>query len=205
VKKKIPVPTVKRLLMYLHTLENFVQRGKEYVSSQELAQMLEITDTQVRKDLAFFENIGKRGKGYSIKSMIKKIKRMFGLTKRTNVIIVGIGNLGTALLASNLLRDRGFNIIAGFDSDIKKIYKDCCGIRILLDREIQKTVRDKGVKIAILTTPGSVAQEVADKLYNAGIRGILNFTPVKLNLPSNCIVHNVDFSVELEFLKFFVK
>ncbi len=204
-KRKKPVPTVKRLLMYLHALENFVEEGKEYISSREIAQILEITDTQVRKDLAFFGNIGKRGKGYSVNAMIKKIKKDFGLTKGVNVIIVGIGNLGTALLASDLLRKRKFKIVAGFDSDMRKVCKDCCGIGIHPDSEITTIVKDTGVKIAILTTPGEVAQEVSEKLYNAGIKGILNFTPVKLNLPSDCVIHNVDFTVELEFLKYFIE
>jgi len=204
-KRKKPVPTVRRLLMYLHTLEKFVEEGKEYISSKEIANILDITDTQVRKDLAFFGNIGKRGKGYSIRDMMRKIKRDFGLTKGINVIIVGIGNLGTALLASNLLRKRGFNIIVGFDSDMRKVCKDCCGVNIHPDNEIPAIVKKTNVKIAILTTPGGVAQGVSERLYNAGIKGILNFTPTKINLPSDCVIHNVDFTVELEFLMYFVK
>ncbi len=204
-KREKPVPTVRRLITYLHTLERLEEEGKEYISSQEIADMLDITDTQVRKDLAFFGNIGKRGKGYSIKDMIKKIRRDFGLAKSVKVVIVGIGNLGTALLASNLLRKRGFNIVAGFDSDMKKVCKDCCGVSIHPDSKIPSIVKKTGVKIAILTTPGEVAREVSEKLYNAGIKGILNFTPVKISLPSDCIVHKVDFTVELEFLKYFVK
>lgn len=201
---RLPQPTVKRFSLYLHTLEALDKKGITHISSVGMSELLEIPDTQIRKDLSFIGKTGKRGKGYPVAELMSILREILFLKSFIPVILVGVGNLGTALLASKLLRKRGFRIVGAFDSDLRKIGKRLCYINIMDDSEIPNIVKEYNVKIAVLTTPGEIAQSVADNLCKAGIKGILNFTPENLNVPTEIKVHNVDYTTELEFLNYLV-
>ena len=201
---KLPPPTVKRLSLYLRTFEGLYHRGVTHISSKGLSEILEIPDTQIRKDLSFIGKTGRRGKGYPVKDLIQRIREILGLRSFIPIILVGVGNLGTALLASKLMKQRGFRIIGAFDVDVSKIGKKFCDVRIQDDSKIPDFVKEYGIKLAILTTPGETAQHTAEILVSAGIKGILNFTPENLSVPNNVKVHNVDFTIEMEFLNYLV-
>ena len=203
-KNSLPPPTVKRLSLYLRSLESLDHKGISHVSSQGLSEILEIPDTQIRKDLSFLGKTGRRGKGYPVKQLIQRIREILSLKTYIPIIIVGVGNLGSALLASKLLKQRGFRIVGAFDVDVSKIGKRYCDVRIYDDSKIKEFVEEYGIKMAILTVPGEAAQQAAEQLISAGIRGILNFTPENISVPSNVKVHNVDFTIEMEFLNYLV-
>ena len=201
---RIPPATVKRLCFYLHLLERLKKEGKEYVSSKELAERLDLTDTQVRRDLVYFGKMGKRGMGYEIEKLIKELRKILKIEKPRRAILIGAGNLGTALLASPFFRKR-VEIVAAFDADINKVGRRIHGVPVYSDCEISRVVREMGIKIAILTTPPDVAPDIAGILINAGIQGILNFTPASIKSPPGVFVHDVDLTMELEYLSFFVE
>ena len=203
-KNRLPLPTVKRLSLYLRAFEELDHRGITHISSKGLSEILEIPDTQIRKDLSFIGKTGRRGKGYPVRDLIQRIREILGLKSYIPIILVGVGNLGSALLASNLLKHRGFRIVGAFDVDVSKIGKKFCDVRIQDDSKIPEFVKEYGIKLAILTTPGEAAQHTAEILVSAGISGILNFTPENLSVPPYVKVHNVDFTIEMEFLNYLV-
>jgi len=201
---RIPPATVKRLCFYLHLLERLREEGKEYVSSRELAYRLGLTDTQVRRDLVYFGKMGKRGMGYEIEKLIKELKKILKIEKPRRAILVGVGNLGTALLGSPFFRER-VEIVAAFDADINKIGRKIHGVPVYSDSEIPRVGREMKVKIAILATPPEAVHVIAPVLIKSGIQGILNFTPATIKTPPGVFVHDVDLTMELEYLSFFVE
>ncbi|MBU1026698.1 MAG: redox-sensing transcriptional repressor Rex [Candidatus Margulisbacteria bacterium] len=203
-RKGIPEKTVQRLLLYYRYLFFLLQQGAKNISSKSLADLLEIKDSQVRKDLSYFGQLGKRGSGYDVLALRDKIANILGIDKETNVCIVGMGNLGSALAAYKGFLALGFRIIAVFDNSKQKFGHKIKGYQCYDINQISKIIEENDIKIAILTVPAEAAQETAIKLEKAGIKAILNFTPVKLSLSKRTKISNVDLALELKTLSFFM-
>lgn len=202
-KKSIPEKTIQRLLLYHRCLYFLLQQGTQNISSRSLANLLEIRDSQVRKDLSYFGKLGKRGAGYNVLALHNKISKILELEKETNVCIVGMGSLGSALASYKGFATLGFNIKAIFDNSPQKIGHRLRGHTCDSIAKINKSIKINRIKIAILTVPAEAAQEIARLLEKSGIKAILNFTPVKLSLSKNIKVCNIDLARELKTISFF--
>jgi len=203
-KIRVPKESVKRLSLYLRNLNYLVKEGVEIVSSDELAQNIYVSAAQVRKDLSYFGDFGTRGVGYNVRSLISEIESVLGLSKEWQVALIGVGRLGSALLNYPGFKEFGFRISVIFDSNPKKVGKVYSDIKIEDFSQIERTIKKKKIKIAIITTPALAAQEIADKLVKAGIKIILNFSPRYLNIPENVKIRTVDIAAELESLVYYL-
>ena len=201
-KLKIPVTTVNRLSLYLRVFSQIEAAGKVTVSSRELAELSGINPAQVRKDLAYFGQFGRRGVGYAVAELKKQIRSILGLDRDWNVAILGVGHLGTALLMYRGLASLNFNVVAAFDSDPDKVGWELEGVRIDDIADLQKVAREKKVEIGVLAVPGAAAQEVAEALVRAKVPAILNFAPAQLQVGPGTLVRQVDFASELEALTY---
>ncbi|MBJ43858.1 MAG: redox-sensing transcriptional repressor Rex [Planctomycetaceae bacterium] len=200
----VPQAVVSRLSLYLRELQHLVREGHETTSSTRLGRLLGFTDAQVRKDLAYFGQFGHPGVGYRTLELITAIKRILGTDKSWPVALVGIGNLGRALIGYRGFHQQGFQIVAAFDADPQKLESDFDGIPVYAMDELPGVVQEFGIRLAALAVPNTAAQEVADQLVAAGLRGILNFAPVTLSLPADVQIVAVDLAIELEQLTFAV-
>ena len=202
--KKISELTISRLFIYLREVTELFRLKIKTISSAELGERTSFSDAQVRKDFGYFGQFGVSGAGYNIEELKKALEKILGKDKTFNVAIVGVGHLGSALLAYTGFRKHGLEIVAAFDVDIRKIGKELEGIKIKAIEDIKKEVKKKDIVLSIVTVPATEAQEVADLLVSAGIRGVLNFAPVSLDLPQQVKVKNVDVLRNLEMLSYFV-
>ena len=198
----IPNPAVRRLSLYLRQLEAFKRKDRRTISSKQLGESLNLTDAQVRKDLAYFGQFGHPGIGYRVDDLIAQVKRILGTDKTWNVLLVGAGNLGRALMAYKGFDQKGFRLVAVFDADPSKIGKKHGAFPIQPLGELARTVQDKQIRLAIMAVPADVAQDVADQLVAAGVRGLLNFAPVSITVPPDVALNAVDLAVQLEQLSF---
>ena len=173
-------------------------------SSHQLAEALGLSAAQVRKDLGYLGQFGRPGVGYYVPDMVKRLRKVFGTDKVWDLAVVGVGSLGRALLRYKGFLKRGFRPVAAFDIAKSKIGKRFGGITVQPMSQLESTIRDKQIKLAILSVPAAVAKEVAEKLVDAGIKGILNFAPVNLSLPEQIAVVPVDLAVQLEQLSYMV-
>ncbi len=199
---KIPEATVTRLSIYSRFLKRLDKKGITTVSSGEIAEGVGVSPAQVRKDLAYFGEFGTRGVGYNVKDLIRYTVKILGLTEPWDLILVGAGNMGSALVTYREFKDRGFNIVAVFDNDLTKIGKRIADIVVQPLEEMPEVIKEKDVRIGIIAVPARAAQEVADFFVKNGIQGILNFAPITLSVPKDVEVRNVDLSVKLEILTF---
>jgi redox-sensing transcriptional repressor len=200
--KKISESTVGRLSLYLRQLGELEEAGQLTLSSEELARRCGTTAAQVRKDLSFFGTFGKRGLGYAVPELIAALRGILGLERRWKVALVGAGKIGLALLGYADFRRQGFFIEAVFDSDPAKAGQRRQGLAVRPDAELEAALREEGIDIVILAVPGEAAQAVVDRVVAAGVRAILNFAPVKLNVPAGVALKNVNMAVELEGLSY---
>ena len=200
---KVPDVAIQRLSIYLRALRKLEEN--RILSSLELAKLIGTSDGQVRKDLAYFGGFGIPGQGYQVKKLRREITRILGLDRTWKVALVGVGKLGSALLAYPGLRQSGFLIIAVFDNDPAKIGKVREGLRIQSSETIPRILSQEEIKIGIITTPAEATQEVANKLIQGGIKGILNFAPVRIVHSPEVKLKNVDLSTDLETLSYFLK
>ena len=201
----VPAPAVRRLSLYLRCLDNLCRDDRGTVSSRQLGDALKLTDAQVRKDLACFGQFGQPGVGYQVDELIKRIREILGTDRMWNVLLVGAGHLGMALSAHRGFARRGFRLVAVFDNDRAKIgnpIPNVRDVRIQPIEEVDKTVRDKDIRLAIIAVPAEAAQDIAQRLVSAGVRGLLNFAPVSLDVDSQVPVTAVDLGVQLEQLSF---
>ncbi|MDR2068914.1 MAG: redox-sensing transcriptional repressor Rex [Spirochaetaceae bacterium] len=188
------VPSIRRLPSYLHTIRQYQHEGGEFISGTLIAQELNLEPIQVRKDLAITGIIGKPKKGYPLEALITAIERFLGWNSPQDAVLIGVGNLGTALMGYQEFQFHGLNIMAAFDKNPEKIGTTVHGVRVLDANTMGIQIRNFGVKVAILTVPSTFAQETADVLVKAGIAGIWNFTNVKLKVPDQVIVQKEDLS-----------
>jgi redox-sensing transcriptional repressor len=203
-RKKIPKNTIQRLLHYYRYLYFLVQQGTKNISSKSLADLMEIRDSQVRKDLSYFGKLGRRGSGYDVLTLRNKISEILGIGKEKKACIVGMGNLGSALAAYRGFEALGFNIVAVFDNSKQKIGRKIKGYTCKHIKELKQSIKRNKIEIAILTVSADAAQETSRQLEECGIKAILNFAPVKLSLSKNVKISNIDLALELKTLSFFI-
>jgi redox-sensing transcriptional repressor len=200
--KKISPLVIPRLSLYYRALLESRKNG--FISSEDLSKMTGLTSAQIRKDLGLFGQFGIPGRGYSIENLKTRILKILGTDKKYNVALVGVGNLGRALLKYKGFRRQGFNITCAFDNDCKKINKKIDGTKIEDIKNLKNSIKKKKVKIAIICVPKESAQKICNLLIDSGIRAILNFAPVRLKVSKRIECLNIDLSIELERLAYFL-
>jgi redox-sensing transcriptional repressor len=196
--------TIHRLSVYTRCLLQLEEDGVKTISSQEMADRFNLNSAQVRKDLAYFGEFGVRGIGYYVAGLKAELQRILGLDRQWPVVLVGFGNLGSALFHYKGFGRQGFRIAAIVDDDPAKVAREVGSVPIVHSRDMAREVKSRGIQIAIVAVPGEAAQEVSDKLVTAGIRAILNFAPARLKVPREVRLKNVDLSIELETLSFYL-
>jgi redox-sensing transcriptional repressor len=201
----IPRKTIYRLSIYLRCLARLKENGISTVSSEALARVAGVKPTQLRKDLACFGTFGTRGLGYDVGALSKKISDELGTSCLQPVILIGVGNLGLSLLSYRGFEKEGFEIVAAFDADPERKRDKQIKQPIYEMSELPVFVKGQNIKMAILTVPAAVAQEVANHLVKAGIVGILNFAPIVLTVSEEVMVNNVNLAIELENLSYFTQ
>ncbi|WP_028307668.1 redox-sensing transcriptional repressor Rex [Desulfitibacter alkalitolerans] len=199
---KIPEATVSRLSVYSRFLFQIDKKGIITISSGDIAQGVGVSPAQVRKDLAYFGEFGTRGVGYNVKDLHNNILKILGLNKRWKVVLVGAGNLGSALCIYGGFKERGFDIVGIFDNNPKKVGFKVNDLEIMPMDALPEVIKENQVKIGIITVPSEYAQDVANLLIENNVTTLLNFAPKVLSVPRGVIVRTVDLSVNLEILTF---
>lgn len=205
IRPEIPRKTIYRLSLYLRCLQRLKGNAIRTVSSEALAKAAGVKSTQLRKDLTYFGQFGTRGLGYEVEQLATMISDLLGTTRLQPVVLVGVGHLGLALLSYRGFEQEGFEIVAAFDIDIDRKRNKKLKQPVLRLDKLPEFSREHGVRMAILTVPATVAQEVANLLVQAGVEGILNFAPIVLQVPEDVMVNNVNLAIELENLSYFVQ
>ncbi len=203
-KIKIPKATARRLPLYYRYLNFLKDEGKEKVSSTEFSDAVQVDSASIRRDFSYFGALGKRGYGYDVESLLNFFKKILNQDTLTNVALVGVGNLGHALLNYNFKRSNNIRISAAFDVDPKITGTILSGVPVYNMAEMKKQLEEQQISIAILSVPQPVAQKTADEMMEAGIRGIMNFTPIRLSAPNGVRIQNVDLATELQTLIYFL-
>ncbi len=200
----VPKPVVGRLSLYLREVQHLIRDGRETTNSNELGRLLGVTDAQVRKDLAYFGQFGHPGVGYRCQELVAAIKIIMGTNTSWNVALIGIGNLGRALLRYKGFHEQGFQIVAAFDVDDGVIGTKVEGVDVYHVQHLAKIVMQQSIRLVTIAVPSHAAQTVVDQIVEIGIEGILNFAPVTISVPSQVRVIGVDLAMELEQLAFTV-
>jgi len=199
---RIPDETIRRLPVYLRGLL-FLLNQEQYISSRNLADFLSVRDSQIRKDFSYFGGFGTPGVGYDIRKLIRQIKKILNLSVFHKAALVGVGNLGSAILAYPGFRMYGFEIAAAFDNNPKKIGGKINNVRIE-DVPCLRTLRRRKISLAIIAVPRDAAQQIADALVKAGVKGILNFSPLRITVPKKVKVITIDIAMELARLPYYI-
>jgi len=205
IRPEIPRKTIYRLSIYLRCLQRLKSNGLRTVSSDALARAAGVKPTQLRKDLTYFGQFGTRGLGYDVEQLAIMISDLLGTTSLQPVILIGVGNLGLALLTYRGFEQEGFEIIAAFDVNIDRRRTKQNKQPIYPMEKLEEIVQARGVRMAVLTVPATSAQEVTNRLVQCGIAGILNFAPIVLQVPEDVTVNNVNLAIELENLSYFIQ
>ncbi|WP_285728157.1 redox-sensing transcriptional repressor Rex [Psychromicrobium xiongbiense] len=198
----IPAAAVARLAVYLRVLHDVLADGEERISSEELAEASGASSTNVRKDLSYLGSHGTRGVGYEVLPLSRRLETALGLTQEWRVAIVGAGNLGRALARYHGFQSRGFELVALLDSDQLVVGQEVGWLRVADSRNLEAVLRRARVNMAVLALPASAAQDVCDRVVSAGVRSILNFAPIHLQVPDEVHVRKVDMATELQILAY---
>ncbi len=201
-RKRISESTIHRLSLYFRALSLLEKDNYETVSSKELARREKLTPAQVRKDLSFFGSFGTRGLGYPVKELKAQIATILGIDRTWRVALIGIGNIGSALVSYKEFSRQGFQIVKLFDNDQRKIGSNHKGIVVSDVRALEQELRDAKIEVVIVAVPASVAQYIVDDVIKAGIKAILNFAPINLKVPDDVYIRHENMSMELEYLSF---
>ena len=202
-RPEIPRKTVYRLSVYLRCLQRLRTNGIRTVSSEALAKVAGVKPTQLRKDLTYFGQFGTRGLGYDVETLARMITDLLGTNSLQPVVLVGVGNLGRALLAYQGFMQEGFEVVGAFDAVVPRPAPKLAVPLEPMER-LETVIHERQVKMAIITVPAPAAQEVANRLVAGGITGILNFAPIVLHVPEEVMVSNVNLAIELENLSYFI-
>jgi redox-sensing transcriptional repressor len=202
IKKRISESTIHRLSLYYRALSLLEKENYETVSSKELAKREKLTPAQVRKDLSFFGSFGTRGLGYPVAELKKKIAEILGIDRLWKVALIGVGNIGSALVSYKEFQRQGFQIVKLFDNDQRKIGSNHKGIVISDIANLETELAQDGIEMVVIAVPATVAQYIVDDIVNAGVKAILNFAPVNLKVPPEVYLRNENMSMELEYLSF---
>jgi len=202
---KIPQATSKRLPLYYRFLQNFANSGKKRVSSSDLSEAMKIDAATIRRDFSHFGALGRKGYGYDVHYLVDFFRQTLDQDEETDVALIGVGSLGNAFLKYNFQKNHNTRIVIAFDPKSPKEGTEMSGIPVFHPDMIKEKIKELGIDLVILTVPSRIAQEVADQLVAIGVKGILNFTPVRLAVPESVRVHTIDLSVELQTLIYFIK
>jgi redox-sensing transcriptional repressor len=203
-RKEIPDIVIGRLPLYLRALQRMAQEGRQVTSSQELGELLGISAAQIRKDLSQFGEFGKQGTGYNIEYLTDQLRKILKLDRVWDMAVVGAGDVGHALARYQGFRDRGFQVSLIFDSDPQKIGGKLGTFTIRDVAQMVDEIRNAGIKIACVATPATYAQEVTDKLVEAGVKAILNYAPIRVNAPPEIRVQYIDPATHLQRMTYYL-
>lgn len=204
-KPEIPRKAIYRLSVYMRCLQRLKSNGIETISSEALAKAAGVKSTQLRKDLTYFGQFGTRGLGYDVSQLSGMISNLLGTSSLQPVVLVGVGNLGSALLTYRGFEEEGFEVVAAFDVDPATAKRRTKFKKIHPLDKLDEVIEEHNVRMAILAVPVTVAQEVTNKLVETGVVGILNFAPLVLQVPDEVSVNNVNLAIELENLSYFIQ
>ncbi len=202
---KIPQATTKRLPLYYRFLQNLANEGKRRISSQELSEAMKIDSATIRRDFSYFGALGKKGYGYDVLYLLEFFRRTLDQDEGANVALIGVGNLGNAFLKYNFQKNHNTRIVVAFDSKAPMEGNEINNIPVYHPDRLEEMYEKYNAEMAILTVPSRSAQEITDRLIAVNAKGILNFTPVRLNVPDSMKVMNIDLSVELEALIYLIR
>ncbi|MDO1605856.1 redox-sensing transcriptional repressor Rex [Lactobacillus sp. YT155] len=203
-EQKIPKATIRRLPLYYRYFQYLDDADTKKISSAQLAETTKIDSATIRRDFSYFGELGKRGYGYDVKELLAFFKKLLNQDKRTNVALIGVGNLGHALLNYNFSQTNNVRIAAAFDIDPKIVDTVQSGVPVYRMEELHNQLSLQQIDTVILSVPVETAQTTADELVESGVKGILNFTPIRISVPDDVRVHNVDLANELQTLIFFL-
>ncbi|MCG7337184.1 redox-sensing transcriptional repressor Rex [Sporosarcina sp. ACRSM] len=202
---KIPQATSKRLPLYYRFLQNIANSGKKRVSSSELSEVMKIDAATIRRDFSHFGALGRKGYGYDVHYLVDFFRKTLDEDAETDVALIGVGSLGNAFLKYNFQKNHNTRIVVAFDPKAAMDGTEMSGIPVFHPDTLQEKIKELKIEHVILTVPSRIAQEVTDQLVQAGVKGILNFAPVRLSVPETVRVHTIDLSVELQTLIYFIK
>lgn len=204
---KPPPPdiVIGRLPLYLRALDLLAQEHKEVTSSYELGERLGISSAQIRKDLSHFGDFGKQGTGYQIDFLISQLQHILKLNRHWPVVVIGAGHVGLALVNYKGFQDNGFDIVGIFDRDAEKIGQEINGVKVMPDSELVKIIQEYKVKLAMIATPASAAQQSADIIIEAGVRAILSYAPITLVVPPEVHVQYIDPVSKLQHMTYYLE
>ena len=203
--QEIPDIVIGRLPIYLRALQRMEQNGQQVTSSHELGQLLGISPPQIRKDLSQFGEFGKQGTGYHVEFLAKQLRKILNLDQVWDMVIVGAGDVGHALARYQGFLDRGFQVKLIFDNNQEIIGTDIGDLTILDIADMPKTIKEAGVKVALLAVQAAFAQDVTDKLIDAGIKAILNYAPIQLNAPKEVRIQYIDPAIHLQKMSYYLQ
>ena len=200
----VPEVVIQRLPLYVRALTQFAGSGDDVISSEQLGQRLQMTPAQIRKDLSYFGRFGKQGRGYSVASLEQRLRSILGLDRAWNTMVIGMGRLGRAVVSYPGFAPEGFNIVAAFDAADSIVGETVSGLDIQSISDLAKTVKEKDIKIGIVTVPIERAQEVIDTLVDAGIKSILNYAPLSPKVPEGVTVRGIDPVLSLQSMTYYI-
>ncbi|MBN1230762.1 MAG: redox-sensing transcriptional repressor Rex [Anaerolineales bacterium] len=200
----IPAIVISRLPIYLRTLKRMKNKGQLFTSSQEMGQRLGLSAAQIRKDLSLFGEFGKQGTGYQVEFLVNRLEEILKVNRIWPVALIGAGDMGRALAHYNGFQDRGFEITAIFETDPDKIGQQLANLKVQDIKNLRYVVESHEIKVAMLAVPASVAQDVADLLFEAGVKAILNYAPMTLKVPEGIHVEYIDPSLHLQRMTYYL-
>jgi redox-sensing transcriptional repressor len=202
---KIPQATAKRLPLYYRFIKNLHSSGKQRVSSKELSEAVKVDSATIRRDFSYFGALGKKGYGYNVNYLLSFFSKTLDQDELTKVVLIGVGNLGTAFLHYNFIKNNNTKIEMAFDVAPEKVGSIISDVPVYSLDDMEKHLEENDIEVAILTVPVGSAQNITDRLVDANIKGILNFTPARLTAPDHIRIHHIDLAVELQSLVYFLK
>jgi len=205
VAEEIPEVVIDRLPIYARALSLFAANGRDVVNSQELGEQLGVTPAQIRKDLSYFGRFGKQGRGYNVKRLLEELHQILGITREWSMVLVGVGQLGRAILGYAGFTRQGFRIVAAFDDDPGVVADTVEGVVVKPVADLEAAMRDIDAQIGIVAVPASQAQDVIDLLVKSGVKAILNYAPIAAQAPPDVRVKDIDPVLALQSMTFYIK
>jgi redox-sensing transcriptional repressor len=202
---EVPDVVVLRLPLYIRALSQLLDQGNMVVSSQELGILLQMTPAQIRKDLSYFGRFGKQGRGYSVQFLRDELRQILGLDRQWDACLIGVGNLGQAIINYPGFAPEGFNIVAAFDSDAAMVGTMAHGLVVQPMSKLPDLIGDGSISIGVVAVPAQEAQDVIDQLVVAGVAGILNYAPMAPQVPTSVVVRNIDPVLSLQSMTFYLR
>ena len=201
---EVPDVVVLRLPLYVRALNQLLESGGDIVSSQQLGALLQMTPAQIRKDLSYFGRFGKQGRGYNVRFLHEELRQILGLDRNWSACLIGVGNLGQAIINYPGFAPEGFNILAAFDSDPELVGMNVGDLAVQPMSELGRTLETRGLSIGIVAVPASQAQSVIEQLVESGVQGILNYAPIAPYVPMGVVLRNIDPVLSLQSMTFYL-